>query len=133
MDTWSSIDNNATVSDAEDFVDDNKDDEDVGESGPDDDDSEHKTEEKKKKRKKNSKKEFKNMFNDNRHLFDMSCDCCEKTFKSLDEARVHYTSEHNKARGYIKSTSGSKLVHRSKVTEYVARHLNPDQFKYVFI
>lgn len=35
-------------------------------------------------------KEYQMIFNENKHLFNMSCDLCSKAFESLDETRAHY-------------------------------------------
>lgn len=65
------------------------------------------------------------------HLFDMTCDCCSNVvFESLDEARKHYTSEHNNPRGYIKCC-GRRMFYRCQVVQHVTRHLDPDKFKCV--
>lgn len=82
---------------------------------------------------KKKNEEYRKMFHENRHLFDMSCDCCPTVFESLDEARAHYLSEHNIAKGYIKSTSGIKMVLRCNIIRYIDRYLNPDKFKYVLL
>lgn len=127
MDAWSSIDNYVNDSDAEGFDDDGEDRAD--ECSPENDGKQKKRRKPSQAKKKN--KEFEKLFNDNRQLFNLSCDCCEKSFESLDEARAHYPSEHNKPKGYIKSTSGTKLFNRCDVTRWVDRHLNPAKFKYV--
>lgn len=75
--------------------------------------------------------EYQRLFSENKHLFDMSCDCCSTLFESLNEARAHYLNEHNNPKGYIKSNSGKKMIYRSNVVQYLERHSNPEKFKYV--
>ena len=82
---------------------------------------------------KKNTKEYQKMFDENRHLFDMQCDCCSKVFESLEEGRAHYLSKHNNSKGYIKTKNGNKLFYRCNVVQQLERHLNPDNFKYVFI
>lgn len=74
---------------------------------------------------------YQRLFNENKHLFDLSCDCCSKIFESLDEARAHYSSEHNKPKGYIRTSNGRKLLFRCNVMQHLERHSNPEKFKYV--
>lgn len=75
-------------------------------------------------------KEYQMIFNENKHLFNMSCDLCSKAFESLDETRAHYLTEHNISRGYIKCVeSGRKMFYRYAVMQHIERHLNPDKFK----
>lgn len=79
---------------------------------------------------KKKNKEYQKLFSENKHYFDMSCDGCSIVFESLDEARVHYSSEHSNSRGYLKCC-GRRLFYRCQVVQHVARHLDPDKFKYV--
>lgn len=80
---------------------------------------------------KKNNQEYQRLFNENNHLFDMSCDCCSKMFESLDEARAHYLSEHDNPKGYIKSISGRKMWFRCNVVQHIERHLNPEKHMYV--
>lgn len=73
---------------------------------------------------------FDKLLAEHRHRFDMSCDFCSKTFDSLDDARLHYASEHNNPMGYIKCCK-AKLKHRNQVVQHLDRHLNPNKLKYV--
>lgn len=118
--------------DAEEFVDNN--DENINENYPEDD-IECKTKKRKQRmtrlQSRKNKKEHQKKFNQNLHLFNMSCDCCSKIFESLDEARTHYSAEHNNPKGYIKSKEGNKIYHRWHVLQHIDRHHNPDNFKYV--
>lgn len=77
---------------------------------------------------KKKNKEYQKIFSENRHLFDMSCDCCKKIFESLDEARKHYSTKHNNPRGYIKCC-GRRMFYRCQVVQHITRHLDPDKFK----
>lgn len=77
------------------------------------------------------KNDFQKMINENRDLFDMSCDCCSKMFESLDEARAHYSTEHLNPKGYIKTKSGIKLFYRNNILKQIERQTNPDKFKWV--
>lgn len=72
--------------------------------------------------------EYQRMFNENRYLFDLSCDHCSTTFQSLDEGRAHYSSEHSKIKGYIKCCR-RKMYNRSQVIRHLQRHLNSETFK----
>lgn len=83
---------------------------------------------KEKTKQKNAK--YERLFMENRHLFDMSCDNCTKVFDSLEGARTHYATEHNNPKGYIKCCE-SKLIYRCHIVQHLARHLEPDKFKYV--
>lgn len=101
-----------------------------------DNDSEYKLNEPKTRKRRKSKKEvekekkgFQTLFNENRDLFDMSCDFCSNTFESFDEARKHYSSEHLNPKGYIKSKSGIKLFYRNQILMQIDRQTNPDKFK----
>lgn len=71
---------------------------------------------------------FVKMFKENEHLFDMTCDSCAATFKTLDEARTHYTKLHKNKKGYIKCCS-TKLTYRSEVIRHLQKHLEPKNFK----
>lgn len=126
-----SLNDSAGDSDVENFDDNN---EGVNENAQKDD-SECRTRKRKEKRKqlksKKDNKEFQKTFKENKHLFDLSCDCCSKIFGSLDEARKHYSTEHGNPKGYIKSTSGKKIFYNCEVVQYLKRHFNPDKFKYV--
>lgn len=73
---------------------------------------------------------FDKLLAEHRHRFDMSCDLCSTIFDSLDDARLHYASEHNNLMGYIKCCK-AKLKHRSQVVDHLDRHLNPNKIKYV--
>lgn len=72
--------------------------------------------------------EFKKLFAENRHRFDMTCDLCTKSFETLDEVRSHYASAHNNAKGYIKCCN-VKLTYRCEVVRHLYRHLDPNKFK----
>lgn len=80
---------------------------------------------------KKNDREYQRLFNENKHLFDMSCDCCSKIFESLDEGRAHYLTEHNNPKGYIKSISWKKRLFRCYVVEHLKRLSNPQKSKYV--
>lgn len=71
---------------------------------------------------------FQKLFEANKHLFDLSCDLCPKIFKSLDEGRAHYLTDHNNSKGYIKCC-GAKLQYRCKVVQHLERHLEPEKLK----
>lgn len=81
---------------------------------------------------KKANNEYQRLFDENKHLFDLSCDCCSKIFESLDEARAHYLSEHNTRKGYIKSITGKKLLCRAYVVQYLEWQANPEKFKYTY-
>lgn len=72
--------------------------------------------------------EFKKLFAENKHRFDMTCDSCSKLFETLDEARSHYAVDHNNAKGYIKCCN-VKLTYRCEVVRHLYRHLEPNKFK----
>lgn len=102
----------------------------------------HKTEDKVVKSKKRLSKserqqennKFQKFFNEHRHLFDMSCDRCAKTFESLNEARAHHLADHDNPKGYIKSKSGKrKMFFPNDVLHHIALHLDPDKFKYASV
>lgn len=90
--------------------------------------SKRKTPKRKQWQTKKKNKEYQKMFNENRHLFDMSCDCCKKEFDSLDEARKHYATKHDNPRGYLKCC-GRRMFYRCQVVQHITRHLDPDKFK----
>lgn len=128
--------NHANDSSNEEFHDENRIDSNVESVDEHDDtqnvsESNKKTQTRKRCRSKKNNQEYQNLFNENKHLFDMSCDCCSKLFESLDEARAHYLSEHDNPKGYIKSISGRKLLFRCNIVQHLERHSNPEKFKYV--
>lgn len=71
---------------------------------------------------------YQKLFDEHKHLFDMTCDCCSTTFQTLDEGRAHYLSDHNNSRGYIKCCN-VKLYYRCQVVGHINRHLDPDKYK----
>lgn len=77
--------------------------------------------------------DYQKLFDENKHLLDMSCDRCTNVFESLEAARDHYFTEHNVNRGYIKALTGTKFFNRSKIMQYLARQSNPEMFKYTHI
>lgn len=68
---------------------------------------------------------FAALVNENKHLFDMSCDLCPRVFETFDEAQSHYSDIHDTPNGYIKCC-GSKLAHQCKVEKHLKRHLEPE-------
>lgn len=81
---------------------------------------------------KQKKVEFRKLFAENKHRFDMSCDyvSCSSVFESLEEARRHYATEHNSSKGHIKCCN-VKLTYRCEVVRHLYRHLDPNKFKCV--
>lgn len=73
---------------------------------------------------------FEKLFVENRHRFNLSCDNCSTVFETLEEARRHYPTEHNIAKGYIKCCN-SKLKYPCEVVQHLSRHLHPEKFEYV--
>lgn len=65
---------------------------------------------------------FRKLFEENKHFFDLTCDCCSKIFKSYEESRAHYLKEHNNSKGYIKCC-GHKLQFRFQIVAHLNRHL----------
>lgn len=131
----SDLDNEPPIDFSNDLDDENeletKSDQNNGESAEEDEcKSKRKTPKRKQWQTKKKNKEYQKIFSENMHLFDMSCDCCSNVFESLDEARKHYTSEHDNPRGYIKCC-GRRMFYRCQVVQHVTRHLDPDKFKYV--
>ncbi|XP_055314295.1 zinc finger protein 726-like [Sitodiplosis mosellana] len=60
---------------------------------------------------------------------DMSCDFCEATFRTLQEAIQHYKVRHNnQPKGYVKCCS-LKLSENSLMNAHIVYHLNPEVFK----
>lgn len=80
---------------------------------------------------KKNNKEYQQLFSENKHIFDMSCDVCAKVFKSLEEARTHYLCEHGNSKGYIKC-GRRRVMLRCQVVDHITRHLYPEKFKCVF-
>lgn len=77
---------------------------------------------------KQKRNEFVKLFAENKHRFDLSCDNCSTVFESLEEARNHYSNEHNNQKGYIKCCN-VKLTYRCEVVRHLCRHLDPNKFK----
>lgn len=73
--------------------------------------------------------DFAQLFAQNRHRFDMSCDHCSESFDTLNDARLHYAQAHKMSKGYIKCCN-VKLIYRCNVIEHLYRHLEPEKFKY---
>lgn len=111
----------------------NEDSNDVGGLGSDaESDTQNNRKSKRRRRSKNSDTDYLKLFNENKHLLDMTCDCCSTVFESLEEARDHYLIKHGNYKGYIKAIKGRKLFHRFNVSQYLSRQLNPDKFEYVY-
>ncbi|XP_031634974.1 zinc finger protein 91-like [Contarinia nasturtii] len=79
-------------------------------------------------RAKNRRIEFKNLFYEHKHRFDMTCDLCSHVFDTLSDARNHYNYAHGNPRGYIKCCN-NKLWFRCEVIKHIQRHLNPNKYK----
>lgn len=79
---------------------------------------------------KQKRNEFKKLFTENKHRFDLTCDSCPQLFDTLDDARRHYATNHNNAKGYIKCCS-AKLTYRCEVVRHLYRHLEPNRYKWV--
>lgn len=77
---------------------------------------------------KQKRTEFKKLFTENKHRFDLACDSCPTQFDTLDEARSHYATDHNNTKGYIKCCN-VKLTYRFEVVRHLYRHLEPNKFK----
>lgn len=72
--------------------------------------------------------DFKKLFADNLHRFDMTCDLCSETFTTLNDARSHYTNAHNNTKGYIKCCN-TKLTYRCEIVYHLYRHIEPEKYK----
>lgn len=72
--------------------------------------------------------EFKKLFLENKHRFDLTCDLCPQIFETLHAARNHYGSEHNNSKGYIKCCN-NKLSYRCEIVKHLYRHLDPYKYK----
>lgn len=59
--------------------------------------------------------------------FDMKCDYCDTSFKSLQEAQYHYMHEHQIADGYI-HCCGLKFKNIVNIQGHVLWHLKPELF-----
>lgn len=60
--------------------------------------------------------------------FDMSCDRCNYTLSSLQEAQYHYINEHQVADGYIKCC-GIRFKKNVNINGHILWHLKPDMFR----
>lgn len=76
---------------------------------------------------KQKKIEFKKLFVENKHRFDMSCDLCPTLFDTIDDARNHYATTHEHFKGYIKCCN-AKLTYRCEIVKHIYRHLKPERF-----
>lgn len=72
--------------------------------------------------------DFEKLFAENKHLFDLNCDLCSQTFKTLHDARNHYANDHNNTKGYIKCCN-TKLSYRCEILHHLHRHIEPEKYK----
>lgn len=80
---------------------------------------------------KQRKNPFEQLFAENKHRFDMSCDKCSYIFESYHVARSHYATAHNNKMGYIKCCN-RKLIYPYQIENHLRfHHLGPDKFQYV--
>ncbi|XP_055317611.1 zinc finger protein 287-like isoform X1 [Sitodiplosis mosellana] len=66
--------------------------------------------------------QYDKLFAEHKHQFNMNCESCPMTFKTLEEARKHYAKKHQNPNGYIKCCS-----FRLKYPYQVVRHLRKHQ------
>lgn len=72
------------------------------------------------------------LFVENKYRFDLTCDNCSASFESLDDAREHYSTEHNNPKGYLKCCN-IRLEYPFKVYHHILKHVNPEKFKCVVL
>lgn len=60
--------------------------------------------------------------------FDMNCEQCETVFVSFQDAKMHYLTEHNEPRGYLRCC-GVKMKSLLIIAEHIDMHNNPDRMK----
>lgn len=63
--------------------------------------------------------------------FDMNCDICGEELKSLTQAEFHYMDAHKK--DYYLKCCGIKLLNKTKISNHVLWHLDPNLYKWVKI
>lgn len=63
---------------------------------------------------------------------DMQCELCQYAFDTLSEARSHYRSKHKRHTHLVKCCQLRLKIH-GEIRDHIKFHLNPNQFKCVFI